>query len=237
MLVFWRLLFGHLLADFTLQSDSINRWKRSSLLGMFFHCATHPFCYAILTWNYLGQTWIRVFSTNIPGWSCLLIVFAAHWIEDEWRVFTIFRYHTPDNTAYFIWDQIIHYVVLAAMIPLGAISSGGGFMPEKWPVLGCLFVLATHASTVLIYFIEKDIDGSQFPRFREKYWGMCERLALALCVFAAPQPLNFILAAAWIALAAYTRVAAKIDLSRLNLILGSSAAVVCGLAGRFVYHL
>ena len=41
---------------------------------------------------------------------------AAHFLEDQWRVFTIFKYKTPDNTLYFVWDQIIHYAIIFAVV-------------------------------------------------------------------------------------------------------------------------
>ena len=50
-------------------------------------------------------------------------------------------------------------------------------------MLGCLAVLVTHGSTVLIYFIEKDLWGRPFPGAQEKYLGIAERLVLALCFF------------------------------------------------------
>ena len=41
MVIFWRLLLAHLLADFTLQLDIVNRLKRKSAWGMQLHCLTH----------------------------------------------------------------------------------------------------------------------------------------------------------------------------------------------------
>ncbi len=236
MIVFWRLLFGHFLADFTLQSNFINRWKRSSRWGMLVHCSMHPLCYAVLTFGYLGRTWIEWGPLKLEGWACLVVIFLAHWLEDEWRVFTIFRYHTPDNTLYFIWDQIIHYVVIALMIPLGTVSAGGGFMPEKWPVLGCLAVLTTHAATVFIYFVEKDVYGAVFPSGREKYLGMSERLGVALSIFALSPVAAAGAALAWTGAAGYARKKGWLDVSLLNLALGTVIAVSCGAAARLVFR-
>ncbi|MCK5583328.1 MAG: DUF3307 domain-containing protein, partial [Elusimicrobiales bacterium] len=41
MIIFWRLLLAHFLADFTLQFDIVNRLKRKGILGMIIHCGTH----------------------------------------------------------------------------------------------------------------------------------------------------------------------------------------------------
>jgi len=235
MVIFWRLLFGHLLADFTFQTNFINRWKRSSLWGMAAHCAMHPLCYVALTWPFLRDSWIRLGPVGVPGWACILIVFLAHFIEDQWRVFTIFRYNTPDNTLYFFWDQIIHYAVIFAVIPVGLQGRKVTLIPEIWPVLGCLFVLVTHACTVLVYFIEKDLYGRLFPDAQEKYLTMAERLVLGL-VFLVPGHAWALLALAWLSAMFQVRSKRYVDLSWLSFYLGGLVAVLCGVAARFVYY-
>lgn len=234
MLIFWRLLFGHLLSDFTLQTNFINYWKRTSFWGMAAHCATHPLCYAVLTWPYLADHWIDTSFIRLQGWVCILIVFILHFIEDEWRVFTIFKYNTPDNTLYFLWDQIIHYAVIFAVIPMGLANQGGGLFPERWPILGCLFVTVTHAATVLIYFIEKDLYGIDYPGFEEKYLGMVERLVLAL-TFLIPANGWLVAAPAWLGVMYLTRKKRLFDSSWFNYYFGSTVSIVCGLFARFIY--
>lgn len=235
MVIFWRLLFGHLLADFTFQTNFINRWKRTSLWGMIAHCATHPVCYLALTWPFLRDVWIDFGFLSLKGWMCILIVFAAHFIEDQWRVFTIFKYQTPDNTLYFLWDQFIHYAVIFAVIPVGLRNPNASLVPEVWPVLGCLFVIATHACTVFVYFIEKDLYGSSFPNTQEKYLSMLERLILAM-VFLVPGNAWPLLALGWLSVMHHVRSRRYVDLSWLSFYLGGFIAALCGLAARFVYY-
>jgi hypothetical protein len=235
MLIFWRLLFGHLLADFTFQTNFINRWKRSSQWGMLAHCLTHPVVYAAMTWPYLGETWVELPGLALTGWACILIVFVAHYIEDQWRVFTIFKHHTPDNTLYFIWDQIIHYAVIFAVIPVGLRGSNINLMPEKWPLLGICFVLVTHACTVLIYFVEKDLRNRAYPDTDEKYLGMAERLVFSGLLLV-PGHLWPLLALGWFSFMNYVRVKRLIDMSRISLYVGAAVALLCGLAARFVYY-
>ncbi|MFA6002542.1 MAG: DUF3307 domain-containing protein [Elusimicrobiota bacterium] len=233
--IFWRLLFGHLLADFTLQANFINRWKRSSLFGMLVHCALHPLCYVLLTWGSLSAYWVDTSALRMNGWLCVLLLFAAHFIEDEWRVMTIFKYKTPDNTLYFIWDQIIHVAVIFAIVPLGLIGSGQPWLPEKWPVLGCLAVLVTHTATVGMYFLEKDLHGGSFPGGDEKYLGMVERLVLAL-TFLMPGHAWLGLAPLWLGFMYMLRSRRWLDLSWFSFGFGSIVGGVCGLAARWVYY-
>ncbi len=235
MVIFWRLMFGHFLADFTFQTDFVNRWKRSSLWGMIFHCASHPIFYALLTAPYLRDTWVDLNFIRLNGWVCLLLVFLGHFIEDQWRVFTIFKFHTPDNTLYFLWDQIIHYAVIFAVIPVGLRGGNPQLMPEAWPVLGCLFVLVTHACTVLIYFVEKDLTGKLFPGFQEKCVTMAERLVLSLCLL---MPGHFwpLLALIWMSLMHYARAKRFLDLSWFSFYIGVAVSLLCGLAARLICY-
>src|SRR5258708_3280714 len=158
MVIFWRLAFGHLLADFTFQTDFINRWKRSSWKGLVVHCLMHPVFYAALCWPYMGDSWVDRGWARLNGWACLGVVFLAHFVEDWWRIRSIREYGMRDNTFFFVWDQIIHYAVLFAVAPMAIVDAGiAGLFPEKWPVLGCLFVLVTHACTVVVYFLENEL--------------------------------------------------------------------------------
>lgn len=236
MLIFWRLLLGHLLADFTFQSDAINAAKRTSLKGMLIHCAMHPAFYAALTFPYLDDVWIDSGQFQLKGWLCVLLIFIIHFIEDQWRVFSIFRYRAPDNTLYFLWDQLIHYSVIFAVVPLGLVSvAETGLLPEKWPVLACLAVLVTHAATVMIYFVEKDLYGRSFPGTQEKYLAMAERLVLGMC-FLLPNPWWAPVAAAWGFFMYYSRARRIVDFSWFSLSTGSAVSVVCGAGARLVYY-
>ncbi|MEK7384181.1 MAG: DUF3307 domain-containing protein [Elusimicrobiota bacterium] len=237
MEIFWRLLFGHMLADFTFQTNLINRWKRTSHVGLLVHCLMHPAFYVALCWPYLGEYWVENIFFRLNGWTCILIVFLVHWLEDWWRVFTIFKYNMPDNTVFFLWDQIIHYSVLFAVVPMAADSvSFSGFFPEKWPVLGCLFVLVTHACTVMVYFLEKDIRGTDYPGFDEKHLAMAERLVLALCFLFPSIAGAALLAALWLGAMFFLRRNRLFDLTAFTFYMGAGISVLSGLAARALYY-
>lgn len=237
MNIFWRLMFGHLLCDFTLQTNFINRWKRTSQWGLLAHCAMHPVAYLILTWPFLGDYWIENSLFHLNGWACIAIIFITHYLEDWWRVFTIFKYGMPDNTLFFAWDQVIHYVVIFSVAPLAVTTAANAsYFPEKWSVLGCLFVLVTHACTVLIYFFEKDLQGGEYPGDDEKHLAMAERLVLSLC-FMFPTAFGAgALAAVWLGVMFFLRRRRLFDLSTFTFYTGATVSVLCGLAARFVYY-
>ena len=236
MTIFWRLLLGHLLADFTFQSNLINAWKRRSIWGMLAHCVMHPIAYVILTYPFLNQFWVNTTYVQLQGWTCILLIFILHFLEDEWRVFTIFKFKTPDNSLYFFWDQVIHYACIFMFFPVGLIDPlSGGFFPEKWPVLACLLIGVTHFTTVSVYFVEKDLFSGYFPGFDEKYLTMAERAVLALC-FLLPGWWWLLLAGAWVGNMVYLRKKRLVDFSWVSFYLGGSLAVACGIGARLIYY-
>lgn len=235
--ILWRLVFGHLLADFTFQTNYINAWKREKLGGLFAHVGMHPLFYVPLCWPFLGEYWIDNPWLRLSGWACLGVVVLSHFLEDWWRIYAIRRYGMPDNTAFFFWDQVIHYAFIFLVAPIAARSVvAPGFFPEKWPVLGCLFVLATHACTVLIYFVEKDLYGARFPGDDEKYLAMTERLVLALCFLFPGKGGAVALVLAWLGVMFYLRRHRLFDLSGFTFYVGTVIACLCGAAARAIYY-
>lgn len=235
MEIFWRLMLGHFLADFTLQTNKVNEWKRTHVWGMILHCVMHPAAYIALTWDRLGALWINTPALAMTGWSCVLVLFVLHFLEDEWRVYTIHSYGTPDNTLYFFWDQFIHYACIFLLFPLGLGELGDGLFPEKWPVIGILAVLATHYTTVLIYFIEKDLWGHPWPGDTEKYLGIAERLVILLS-FLLPGHWWVPVTGAWALYRLALRRRRIQDFTWFSFAMSGAMAVLCGLGARTLYY-
>ena len=110
MVIFWRLLLAHLLADFTLQLDIVNRLKRKSAWGMLLHCLTHLVTSVALTWQYLGDIWFTAGGVAVNGWQALALMFVVHYAVDELRVYSMKSWY-KDNTVSFLVDQIVHVYV------------------------------------------------------------------------------------------------------------------------------
>ncbi len=257
MEIFWRLVLGHLIGDFTLQTNYIAAWKRRSLAGMIVHCAIHPVLYALLLWNYMGRIWLEVGPLSLSGWACVFIIFASHFIEDQWRVWSVLKRNAPDNTFFYVWDQVIHYAVLFIIAPsIEGATSKYGFLryppiadflpldqaqglslwdrfmtvsvPEPWVLAAILIVIVTHFTTVSIYFVEKDFFGKDFPGDAEKYIGMAERLAVTLA-FLLPGHWSLAAAGVWLAYQIVGKIRKTSAASWTNLGIGYGTAVLCGL--------
>ncbi len=226
MEIFSRLLFGHLLADFTFQTNYLAEWKRHSFKGLFVHVAIHPLCYIVLVWPFINTVWVSYGSVGLNGWICILIATLIHFLEDWFRVRQISN-GWEDNTLFYLWDQAVHIVVLWFLCP-------GMSQPaqETWPIIGTLFVLVTHCATVTIWFIEKDIYGRSYPETEEKYISILQRLVVWLAFFL-PHP--WWLVVLGVVLFTFGRHiwTRRLDFSWASVFMGNVIAIGCGLIARF----
>lgn len=227
MEIFFRLLFAHLLADFTFQTNFLADWKRREFSGLLVHVAIHPICYVLVAWPYLGEVWRVYGPISLNGWACVAVASLAHFFEDWFRVSAISR-GWNDTTFFYLWDQAIHIVCLWFLCPVNAFP-----LVNEWPVLGILFVVVTHCATVTIWFIEKDIYGRDYPETEEKYISILQRLVVWLSFFL-PHPW-WILVLLFVLFSFGRHVwSRRVDFSWPSVVMGNAIAIVCGFVSRFV---
>lgn len=234
MIIFWRLLLAHLISDFTLQFDVVNRLKRQHVWGMLLHCLTHYVVSVAFTWSYLGEVWVKIGPVGINGWWSLALMFALHFGVDELRIYSMKAMGYRDGTVSFLADQFMHFYVLFMISPIVVLDMNF-FLAEKWTGIATMLVLVTHFTTVLVYFIEKDFFGKPFPHFDEKYFLIFERVVL-WAFFLTSGYWWLLFAAAWIYQIFYVRHKRVIDMSLLNVILSVALTLTFGLWTRFMYY-
>jgi len=231
MEIFWRLAFAHLLADFTFQTNEIAEWKRRDIWGLVVHVGLHLVFSVMLVWPYMNKLWIDLPWIQLNGWSCILLQHILHFVEDEWRIWSVSKRGAPDNTIFYLWDQVIHFVVIFSIAPIV-----DGFIGTKWPILGSILVIITHFTTVTIYFVEKDVLRGTFPLDREKDLFMIERMFIAGCVILLGW-WSVIVILAWGAFIVWGKTARKVKRSWVNISMGNLIAILCGVfAHLIVYH-
>src|ERR1700687_1215424 len=147
MQIFWRLVLAHFIADFTLQTNKVASWKRTSRTGMLVHILTHPVVSYALTWPFLSQSWVDTHWIQLNGWMCVALITLFHWMEDEWRVLSIQETGRPRRPGFFLWEQVVHITMILALSPTLTETK-----VDAWvlPVL-CITLLA-HFVSVLVYF-------------------------------------------------------------------------------------
>jgi hypothetical protein len=226
MEIFFRLIFGHFLADFTFQTNYIARWKRNSFAGLLVHVAIHPTCYILLTWKFLPMTWVSIGGMDLTGWAVVPILTILHFLEDWFRVRMVNK-GWPDNTLFYLWDQVCHIILLWVFCP--KLSQP---LVSLWPILGTLLVIVTHFATVTVWFIEKDIYGRQYPDTEEKYILILQRLAVWMAFFM-PDPWWIFVLLFLVGTFGHHVWTRKIDFSWTSVIMGNALAIICGSISRF----
>jgi hypothetical protein len=230
MQIFWRLILAHFLTDFTLQTNFIARWKRKSILGDIIHTLLFFICGGILNFNVLGKTLYTFHSLQFNGWFLLGFVTLLHLAEDEWRVRTVNKFPRSDSFFFFLYDQFVHLSLIFIVFPPEL-----GLQQENWVLLAILFIMVTHFSSIVIYFIEKDIRGSSAVPGGQKYLSMLERLATASLLLI-PGWWFLIGLAIWLAFLISQRSARSKNVSGLSLTTGTLLALLFGLCARYICY-
>src|SRR5258706_2977879 len=154
MEIFWRLVLAHFIADFTFQTNKVATWKRESRAGMLVHILTHPVVTCALLWPYLSMVWVQTPWIQLNGWVCVALLALFHWLEDEWRVWSIRETGSPDSTGFFLWDQVVHLTMILALSPTLLETK-----VDAWALPLLCVVLLAHFGSVLVFFIENDLWG------------------------------------------------------------------------------
>src|ERR1035438_8028151 len=159
------------IADFTFQTNKVATWKRESRTGMLVHILTHPVVAYALTWPYLNLTWVDTRWIHLNGWVCVALITLFHWLEDEWRVWSIQETGSPDSTGFFLWDQVVHLTMILAFSP-----TVSALRPDAWVLPVLCVVLISHFISVLVFFLENDLWGNSQVLAARKYRYIAERL-------------------------------------------------------------
>ncbi|MBN1384888.1 MAG: DUF3307 domain-containing protein [Elusimicrobia bacterium] len=215
------------MADFTFQTNRIAKWKREDVSGVFFHVLIFLFFAVAINYQYLPR---RDFAL------ALLILAASHVIEDQWRVYSITKYKSPDNLIFFLWDQFVHILLIFVLAPKDPIEAS----PEKWVYIVIIFVLASHFSTVFIYFLKKAFYSDATIVTEEKYHGIVERLLIVGC-FIIPGKLYWIIMPVAAILIIGQRLSIKnmqpnLDFSTFNIATSSIIGIVLSILARVVWY-
>ncbi|MFA5858948.1 MAG: DUF3307 domain-containing protein [Elusimicrobiota bacterium] len=228
MEIFWRLLLAHMLGDFTLQTNRIAVWKRESVWGMLAHSSIFLIAGYVFTWNYLNDTWFSFRSVELHGWECIVIITVLHFLEDQWRVYSIQKFGMPDNLALFLWDQFIHISLIYVFSPVHV-----SVFLNPWPIIGVLAIMATHFMAILVFYIEMDAKkGNGALHKVRKHWTMAVRLVLmAMCLLPG---ISWFLVLPVAGFTGYFFQYKKQNYGLIDTVLGNGIAVVCGITTRLL---
>ncbi len=222
MYLFWRLFLAHLLADFTFQTNKIAEQKSKGLSWIAIHSLIFFILSLALSYEIFGKMWVYITITFL------------HFVVDSIRIIGIKKHKIADNVYFFGIDQVFHISIIYAFsksfsIPISILPN------EKWVLILCLYIIATHFAAVLIYYI-KNFDEANI-KGKEKYYGILERTYIFLC-FLLPKLWIVLFPVIWIARFFWARSQFRndYDFSTKNLITGNILVVITGIIARWIYY-
>jgi hypothetical protein len=156
---FFRLLLGHLVGDFVLQTIDLVRYKSDSWKGQLLHAAIVIVTMAVFLWGYLPR-W----------WPWLLLIFVLHLLTD-WGKVVLSRRFSDWGLGMFFLDQFLHLVVIVAVVYLidgsqafssvGAIIGGATAEANR----NLFFVLAFLSAFFIVPVLEAQVIMVVIDRF------------------------------------------------------------------------
>lgn len=147
--MFLRLLFGHMLGDYVLQTYEIARDKRDSFRGVVVH-----------TLILLVSTAIVLWQDSLRFWPWLLLLGVLHAAQDQLRSWAARRFEHPlaHGLPALLIDQALHVVVMAFIahhatgqpwFRLFATTEGNYLVEDRLIVYGIVFIFLVWTAPIL----------------------------------------------------------------------------------------
>ncbi|MBT3392512.1 MAG: DUF3307 domain-containing protein [Elusimicrobiaceae bacterium] len=235
MIIFWRLILAHLLADYVFQTKEFIFWKRNSLLGVLAHSVIHFLTSILLTFSYLNEIWIQLGSFKINGWLAITIITTIHFIIDAISRTSV-KYKNK-RTLFFFGDQISHFLIIFMFSAPNLFAQTGSLFAEKAVIVIAFLLLTTHFTTFLTYCIESDLFNTTlpFPTLDERYLTIAYRIIFYL-LFLLPGYLwiGFILV--WLGVGIVVKKKRLIDISAFNFYTAFGLTALFGIIARIIIY-
>lgn len=108
------LLLSHFIADFPLQTNAIFAAKMKSFMGVLWHVSVVTLVNFVILLPFL----------HIPAvWYAIVMIFVAHVIMDQLKVYITKKYTNTDNILFFLIDQLVHVLTIVFAIQIFGLNS------------------------------------------------------------------------------------------------------------------
>jgi hypothetical protein len=157
MVLFWRLVLAHVVADFPLQTDAVFLIKKRFSWGVLLHGAIFALTSILATGPYLNSS---------PFWGGLFLLWLFHAAVDKAKL-SIGSSGRGDHVGFFLLDQMLHVGAIGLISlffgrgPQATVlaESSAALIPKL--KLGVAYVIAIWVSPLLAFYIRAD-----YARFR-----------------------------------------------------------------------
>ncbi len=235
MLVFWHLLFAHLLADFPLHTDYIYRKKITTpFLGLSVHGLVYLAALLVSCFPYLEMKWFTFAGITFSGTETVFLLALIHMASD---FVDISDNHSlvGINALMFLCWQAIEISVLFLVAPIIPQNTGSDLL-LKLIIISCGLIAVTYILMILIHFSIKDFSHKKnYPSFDERYISMIYRGGLYMACML-PANIAFIAAMAWIICFFFVFTVKKVDFVSAKNIIGTILAICIAICVRNIIY-
>ncbi len=180
MIVFYRLLLAHMLADFVFHGNSIYDLKKhQGFLGYPIHGLIYFLCAFVCCMPFLNMVWWQFGAVKLNGFLCIFLLTLIHLAADKFNKADSMLVEGYNAPMFVLW-QLAEFLALFLAAPPFVILEEPLLFNRSFTLimLGALF--STYFLMVLFLLIRRDREGIAYPTFDEKYFNMFYRLVLYL---------------------------------------------------------
>ncbi len=238
MIVFWHLLFAHLLADFVFHGNRTFDLKKNTFFyGHLLHGFVYFMCLAVCAWPFLNTIWVNTSSYSVNGWGTIALLALVHILIDKINKADIMVLDGCNAAMFLVW-QMVEILILFVVFPIMPVDSPS----IKQYILGEKLLLVVNGSIFVTYFVmvfihllSRDFFGKSYPSFDAKYLSMLYRLVFFL-LFLLPSWYGYVLGISWGLGTIYYNRRKLLDDSLCRVVAGSSFAVILGVITRILIY-
>jgi hypothetical protein len=175
MVLFWRLLLAHLIADFPLQTDAVFAIKKGRAWGLLLHSTLFG-----LTAILLAGPFLRIWAV----WGSLVLLWLFHSAIDKAKL-ALVGSGRKDHLVYFLLDQVLHIGTVALVcLFLNRIPQVSAIASSIRPIkISIAYVVSVWVSPLFCFYARTAFSPQKidFQRQQSVLWrtiGYVERLMM-----------------------------------------------------------
>lgn len=235
MIVFWRLFLAVTLTDFVFFHKGIYKQQQESRIkAMAIRSVTFSVLALLFCHRYLHMGWPFLEGVTLPGWVCILLFALFHG-------FTDYYFHFGGKVKYgytlsFFVKNFVNTLFLVLIAPFEELYHSGNFFAEPWVVFVVGLLLSTRVLGWLIFALEQDTYGREYPSFDEQ-WLLALVRAIFFLLMLLPGIRWAVVFVVWMSACIYARRIRLLDIPTWAFLIGSLGAAFIGFLVRLRFYL
>ena len=234
MIVFWRLFLAVILTDFVFFHKAIHKQETNHLKAMAIRSVSFAVLAILFCHRYLTMGWPFLEEATLPGWVCILLFALFHGFTDYY-----FHFGGKMKWGYtlsFFVKNFVNVLFLILIAPFEELYNSGNFFAEPWVVFLVGLLLATRVLGWLVFVVEQDKYGRDYPSFDEQ-WLLTLVRAIFFLLMLLPGLRWAVVFVVWMGACLYARRIRLLDVPTWAFWVGALGAVFIGFLVRLRFFL